>query len=96
VPSLVNTPETTTTTTTTTRCVAHRPDDILFAPLSRRPSGKTRRLTFIECANDLNAMIDIGKVADLVLLMIDGSFGFEMVRRLLARTVSFSSTCRPD
>jgi ribosome biogenesis protein BMS1 len=25
-------------------------------------------------------MIDIGKVADLVLLMIDGSFGFEMVR----------------
>lgn len=42
-------------------------------------SGKTRRLTFIECNNDLNAMIDIGKVADLVLLMIDGSFGFEMV-----------------
>jgi ribosome biogenesis protein BMS1 len=25
-------------------------------------------------------MIDIGKVADLVLLMVDGSFGFEMVR----------------
>lgn len=25
-------------------------------------------------------MIDIGKVADLVLLMIDGSFGFEMAR----------------
>jgi hypothetical protein len=25
-------------------------------------------------------MIDIGKVADLVLLMIDGSYGFEMVR----------------
>ena len=24
-------------------------------------------------------MIDIGKIADLVLLMIDGSFGFEMV-----------------
>lgn len=24
-------------------------------------------------------MIDIGKVADLVLLMIDASFGFEMV-----------------
>jgi|ERR1700722_15106779 ribosome biogenesis protein BMS1 len=42
-------------------------------------SGKNRRLTFIECNNDLSSMIDIGKVADLVLLMIDGSFGFEMV-----------------
>ncbi|KAH7925869.1 DUF663-domain-containing protein [Leucogyrophana mollusca] len=41
-------------------------------------SGKRRRLTFIECNNDLNSMIDIGKVADLVLLMIDGSYGFEM------------------
>ncbi|RXW21073.1 hypothetical protein EST38_g4783 [Candolleomyces aberdarensis] len=41
-------------------------------------SGKKRRLTFIECNNDLNSMIDIGKVADLILLMIDGSFGFEM------------------
>jgi len=42
-------------------------------------SGKKRRLTFIECNNDLNSMIDVGKIADLVLLMIDGSFGFEMV-----------------
>ncbi|KAJ7288551.1 GTP binding protein [Mycena rebaudengoi] len=41
-------------------------------------SGKKRRLTFIECNNDMNSMIDIGKIADLVLLMIDGSFGFEM------------------
>ncbi|KAK9464961.1 hypothetical protein V1512DRAFT_277839 [Lipomyces arxii] len=41
-------------------------------------SGKRRRLTFIECANDLNSMIDIAKIADLVLLMIDGNFGFEM------------------
>ncbi|KIJ54976.1 hypothetical protein M422DRAFT_153111 [Sphaerobolus stellatus SS14] len=41
-------------------------------------TGKKRRLTFIECNNDLNSMIDIGKVADLVLLMVDGSFGFEM------------------
>ncbi|RUS24329.1 GTP binding protein, partial [Jimgerdemannia flammicorona] len=41
-------------------------------------SGKKRRLTFIECANDLNCMIDIAKIADLVLLMIDASFGFEM------------------
>lgn len=41
-------------------------------------SGKTRRITFVECGNDLNSMIDCGKVVDLVLLMIDGSFGFEM------------------
>ncbi|KAM0793215.1 hypothetical protein ACM66B_000683 [Microbotryomycetes sp. NB124-2] len=41
-------------------------------------SGKTRRLTFIEVPNDLGAMVDAAKVADLVLLMIDGSFGFEM------------------
>ncbi|KAI9254273.1 hypothetical protein BY458DRAFT_579990 [Sporodiniella umbellata] len=41
-------------------------------------SGKKRRLTFIECNNDLNSMIDVAKVADLVLLMIDASFGFEM------------------
>jgi ribosome biogenesis protein BMS1 len=41
-------------------------------------AGKHRRLTFIECPNDLNAMVDIGKVADLVLFLIDASFGFEM------------------
>ncbi|KAL7747522.1 Glycoside hydrolase 2 (Mannanase, beta-galactosidase) [Sorochytrium milnesiophthora] len=41
-------------------------------------SGRKRRLTFIECTNDLNAMIDVAKVADLVLLLIDASFGFEM------------------
>ncbi|CAE6463858.1 unnamed protein product [Rhizoctonia solani] len=41
-------------------------------------AGKKRRLTFVECNNDLNSMIDVGKIADLVLLMIDGSFGFEM------------------
>lgn len=51
-------------------------------------AGKKRRLTFIECNNDLNSMVDIGKVADLVLLMIDGSYGFEMVR------VSLSNPCR--
>lgn len=41
-------------------------------------SGKRRRITFIECNNDINSMIDIAKVADLVLLLIDASFGFEM------------------
>ncbi|WAQ84497.1 hypothetical protein PtA15_5A67 [Puccinia triticina] len=41
-------------------------------------AGKARRLSFVECPNDLGAMVDLAKVADLVLLMIDGSFGFEM------------------
>ncbi|KAJ3734936.1 GTP binding protein [Lentinula guzmanii] len=42
-------------------------------------SGKKRRITFVEFNDCLNSMIDIGKVADLVMLMIDGSFGFEML-----------------
>lgn len=41
-------------------------------------SGKTRRLTFIEVGSDLPSMIDVAKVADLVIVMVDGSFGFEM------------------
>jgi len=41
-------------------------------------TGKHRRLTFIECPNDLNSMIDVAKTADLTLLLIDASFGFEM------------------
>nr|CAD7429655.1 unnamed protein product [Timema monikensis] len=41
-------------------------------------SGKKRRLTIVECNNDINSMIDIAKVADLVLLLVDASFGFEM------------------
>lgn len=36
----------------------------------------------MECANDINAMIDAAKFADLVLLLTDGSYGFEMVRTL--------------
>ena len=28
--------------------------------------GKNRRLTFFECNNDLNSMMDIAKIADLV------------------------------
>lgn len=41
-------------------------------------SGKRRRLTIVEVSNDLNSMVDIAKIADLVLLMIDGNFGLEM------------------
>ncbi|KAL2925349.1 Ribosome biogenesis protein bms1, partial [Bienertia sinuspersici] len=40
--------------------------------------GKQRRLQFVECPNNLNAMIDCAKIADLALLLIDGSYGFEM------------------
>ncbi|CCX31790.1 hypothetical protein FPQ18DRAFT_274378 [Pyronema domesticum] len=41
-------------------------------------TGKRRRLTFLECDNSLASMIDVAKIADYVLLMIDGNFGFEM------------------
>lgn len=29
-------------------------------------SGKKRRITFIECSNDINMMVDVAKIADLV------------------------------
>ncbi|PSN71289.1 DUF663-domain-containing protein [Corynespora cassiicola Philippines] len=42
-------------------------------------TSKRRRLTFIETpADSLASMIDIAKVVDIVLLMIDGNYGFEM------------------
>ncbi|GBG27584.1 Ribosome biosis protein BMS1-like [Hondaea fermentalgiana] len=41
-------------------------------------TGKNRRVTLFECPNDVNAMTDLAKVADLVLLVIDASVGFEM------------------
>ncbi|KAJ3498323.1 hypothetical protein NLG97_g1213 [Lecanicillium saksenae] len=41
-------------------------------------TSKKQRLTFVECPNELEAMVDIAKVADIVLLLIDGNFGFEM------------------
>ncbi|KAK9185515.1 hypothetical protein WN943_025871 [Citrus x changshan-huyou] len=43
-------------------------------------SGKKMRLQFVECPNDINGMIDCAKVADLALLLINASQGFEMVR----------------
>uniref|UniRef100_A0A4W3IJU4 BMS1 ribosome biogenesis factor n=1 Tax=Callorhinchus milii TaxID=7868 RepID=A0A4W3IJU4_CALMI len=51
-------------------------------------SGKKRRLTIIECRNDINSMIDLAKVADLVLMLIDASFGFEM------ETFEFLNICQ--
>eukprot|EP00467_Chlorarachnion_reptans_P021670 CAMPEP_0114511848 /NCGR_PEP_ID=MMETSP0109-20121206/14635_1 /TAXON_ID=29199 /ORGANISM="Chlorarachnion reptans, Strain CCCM449" /LENGTH=1201 /DNA_ID=CAMNT_0001691441 /DNA_START=230 /DNA_END=3835 /DNA_ORIENTATION=+ len=41
-------------------------------------SGKKRRVTLFECPTEINAMCDVAKVADLVLLVIDAHFGFEM------------------
>lgn len=41
-------------------------------------AGRRKRLTFLEVGPDLSSMIDAAKVADLVLLVIDASFGFEM------------------
>ncbi|KAL8805255.1 MAG: hypothetical protein Q9200_005487 [Gallowayella weberi] len=42
-------------------------------------TSKRRRLTFLECPSDsLASMIDVSKIADIVLLMIDGNYGFEM------------------
>uniref|UniRef100_A0A0R3RRL0 Bms1-type G domain-containing protein n=1 Tax=Elaeophora elaphi TaxID=1147741 RepID=A0A0R3RRL0_9BILA len=51
-------------------------------------TGKTRRVTFVEVNNDLNSMIDIAKVVDLVLLMVDASYGFEM------ETFEFLNICQ--
>ncbi|KAL1468829.1 hypothetical protein MTO96_041237 [Rhipicephalus appendiculatus] len=51
-------------------------------------SGKKRRLTLLECNNDINCMIDVAKVADLVLLVVDASYGFEM------ETFEFLNICQ--
>ena len=41
-------------------------------------AGRKRRITLFECPLDIYSMTDLAKVADLVLLMIDASYGFEM------------------
>ena len=51
-------------------------------------TGKKRRLTIVECPNDMNAMCDLSKVADLVLLLVDGHFGFQM------ETFEFLNMCQ--
>ncbi|XP_067876385.1 ribosome biogenesis protein BMS1 homolog [Heterodontus francisci] len=51
-------------------------------------TGKKRRLSIIECGNDMNSMIDLAKVADLVLMLTDASFGFEM------ETFEFLNICQ--
>lgn len=49
----------------------------LKGPITIR-TGKNQRVTLIECENSANSMIDLSKVADFVLLIIDASVGFEM------------------
>ena len=51
-------------------------------------TGKHRRLTLFECPNDLHAMTDMAKAADLILLLIDGKHGFEM------ETFEFLNICQ--
>ena len=41
-------------------------------------AGRQRRVTLFECPTDLYSMTDLSKVADLVLLLTDASYGFEM------------------
>ncbi|XP_060710010.1 ribosome biogenesis protein BMS1 homolog [Hemiscyllium ocellatum] len=51
-------------------------------------TGKKRRISIMECGNDMNSMIDLAKVADLVLMLTDASFGFEM------ETFEFLNICQ--
>ncbi|KAI3891292.1 hypothetical protein MKX03_000120 [Papaver bracteatum] len=46
-------------------------------PVTIITADKRTRLQFVECPDDTNAMIDAAKYADLVLLMVDASYGFE-------------------
>ncbi|KDD75621.1 hypothetical protein H632_c588p1, partial [Helicosporidium sp. ATCC 50920] len=41
-------------------------------------AGKQRRVTLVEAPPDLAGQMDAAKYADLVLLVVDGAFGFEM------------------
>lgn len=49
----------------------------VHGPITVR-ANRNLRLCFYECPNDINSMIDLGKVADLALLLIDASVGFEL------------------
>lgn len=53
--------------------------DLIFSMFLCYCKGRNRRITLVECPNDINAMVDLGKAADLVLLLIDAHYGFEMV-----------------
>jgi len=58
-----------------------------IGPITLRTS-KTQRITLLECPCDTNAMIDCSKIADLVLLVVDAKFGYEM------ETFEFLNMCQ--
>ena len=41
-------------------------------------TNKNQRITFMECPTNMQAMVDMAKIVDLGLLLIDASIGFEM------------------
>ena len=41
-------------------------------------TNKNQRITFMECPTNMQAMVDMAKIVDLALLLIDASIGFEM------------------
>ncbi|XP_026387247.1 ribosome biogenesis protein BMS1 homolog [Papaver somniferum] len=65
----------------------HMIDDIQ-GPITIRTGQKRRRLQFVECPDDINGMMDAAKYADIVLLLVDASYGFE------AETFEFLSLLR--
>ena len=41
-------------------------------------TNKNHRITLYECPTEMQAMIDLAKICDLALILIDASIGFEM------------------
>lgn len=41
-------------------------------------TNKNTRITIVECPTNMQAMIDLAKICDLALVLIDASIGFEM------------------
>ena len=41
-------------------------------------TNKNHRITLYECPTEMQAMIDLSKICDLALILIDASIGFEM------------------
>ena len=41
-------------------------------------NSKNQRITFYECSNDLSALVDLAKIADVAIVLIDARVGFEM------------------
>lgn len=49
----------------------------LKGPITVKTSKK-QRLTFMECPNEISKAMDLAKIADIVLTLVDASIGFEM------------------